>query len=104
MRISCRRVPLLYTMVALMLTATRPSVSFGQSADNRSRSAVVRPGPTPGIRFASGLTVCDEELYKGHWVNRYWTSTGQIKPENQMERREDDAAPPKDGDAFQLAI
>jgi hypothetical protein len=25
--------------------------------------------------------VCAEELFAGRWVNRYWTSTGQIKPE-----------------------
>ena len=24
--------------------------------------------------------VCEEELYAGRWVNRYWTSTGKIEP------------------------
>ncbi|MBV9305779.1 MAG: alpha-galactosidase, partial [Acidobacteriaceae bacterium] len=44
-------------------------------------NAAIRTTPAPGIRFSSGFMVCDEELYNGRWVNRYWTSTGQIKPD-----------------------
>jgi len=47
--------------------------------------------------------VCDEELYQGRWVNRYWMSTGQIKPdfhlEGQSQRR---SGLPQD--SFQLGI
>jgi len=47
--------------------------------------------------------VCDEELYAGRWVNRYWTSTGQIKPEVHLQgQSEKRAGSPID--AFQLGI
>ena len=50
------------------------------------RRAVVRTGDEPGIRYASGLSVCDEALRNGHWVGRYWLSTGMVKPEFHLER------------------
>jgi hypothetical protein len=50
------------------------------------RRAVVRGGDEPGVRYSSGLTVCDEALRSGRWVNRYWLSTGMIKPEFHLER------------------
>lgn len=95
----------------LLLRICRCTVVFGlfvsssaaQATDSRYADAHIHTGPTPGVRFTSGLMVCDEELYAGRWVNRYWTSTGQIKPEfhltGQSERR---AALPED--AFRLAI
>src|SRR4029077_4535485 len=49
------------------------------------RSAVVRTGSIPGVRFSSGLAVCDEELRNGRWVSRYWDSTGQIVADNHIE-------------------
>jgi alpha-galactosidase len=47
--------------------------------------------------------VCEEELSAGRWINRYWTSSGQIKPDVQMggqgERRSGLQV-----DSFELAI
>jgi alpha-galactosidase len=67
------------------------------------RSAVIRTGPIPGVRFSSGLTVCDEELRHGRWVSRYWESSGQIVADIQIdaERQQMDALPV---DAFKLEI
>src|ERR1700689_3028263 len=58
---------------------------WSQSAIDPVENAFIRSEPTPGVRFMSGLMICDEELYNGRWVNRYWTSTGQIKPEVHLE-------------------
>jgi len=71
--------------------------------DNGPRSAVVRTGLIPGVRFSSGPTVCDEELRNGRWVSRYWESTGQIVADIQIdaERQEMDTLPV---DAFKLEI
>jgi alpha-galactosidase len=44
-------------------------------------AADIHPQPFPGVRLTSGLTVCDEVLWKARWVNRYWLSTGFIEPE-----------------------
>ena len=67
------------------------------------RSAFVRTGPIPGVRFSSGLTVCDEELRNGRWVSRYWESSGQIVADIQIdaERPQMDTLPV---DAFNLEI
>ncbi len=65
--------------------------------------AVIRSGPSPGLRLSSGLVICDEELYNGRWVNRYWTSTGQIKPDVHLEgKSQRRAGLPQD--AFQLGM
>jgi len=47
--------------------------------------------------------VCDEELYNGRWVNRYWTSTGQIKPDGQLDGQSQ-ARAGLPVDSFQLGI
>jgi alpha-galactosidase len=67
------------------------------------RDAAVRSGLEPGVRFSSGLTVCDEVLRNGHWVNRYWLSTGMIKPEFHLEgeKRSFEGQPM---DAFELGM
>jgi len=52
-----------------------------EPATGRYRAADIRHQPLPGIRLPSGLTVCDEALWMGRWVNRYWLSTGMIEPE-----------------------
>lgn len=47
--------------------------------------------------------VCEEELYNGRWVNRYWTSTGQIKADFHIEGQ----SQTRSGlpiDSFQLGI
>jgi alpha-galactosidase len=67
------------------------------------RSAFVRTGTIPGVRFSSGLTVCDEELRNGRWVSRYWDSSGQIIADIQIEaeRPQMDRLPV---DAFKLEM
>ena len=67
------------------------------------RSAFLRTGLLPGVRFSSGLTVCDEELRNGRWVSRYWDSTGQIVADIQIEaeRQQMDTLPV---DAFELEM
>jgi len=67
-----------------LIAASLPALAQ-TSAAHYYRDAAIRTGPTPGIRFSSGLMVCDEELYNGRWVNRYWTATGQIKPDMHLE-------------------
>jgi len=74
-----------------------------ESAPDRYQAADIHKQPLPGIRFTSGLTVCDEALWRGRWVTRYWLSTGMVEPEShlksQEERREDLSI-----DAFRLTI
>jgi alpha-galactosidase len=81
-----------------------PSFLFAAAApENGPRSAVVRTGSIPGVRFSSGLTVCDEELRNGRWVSRYWESSGQIVADIQLEaeRQQMDTLPV---DAFKLEV
>jgi alpha-galactosidase len=49
------------------------------------RSGVIRAGKTHGVRYSSGLTICDEELRDGRWVGRYWGSNGQVVPDIHLE-------------------
>ncbi len=85
---------------AILLLAAVSSSAAADSVTSRYRAAEIRE---PGIRLTSGLTVCDEVLWKGRWVNRYWLATGFIEPEfhlaSALEQRE---GLPIDG--FQLAI
>ena len=74
-----------------------------QSPPALYQNAVIRTTPNPVIRFSSGLMVCDEELYNGRWVNRYWTATGQIKPDMHLEGQSA-ARSGLPEDAFQLSI
>jgi alpha-galactosidase len=73
------------------------------TAEQGPRSAFVRSGQFPGVRFTSDLTVCDEELRNGHWVTRYWDSSGQIIADIQIdaERQQMETLPV---DAFKLEI
>jgi alpha-galactosidase len=80
------------------------SFAFAAAATQQGpRSALVRVGPIPGIRFSSGLTVCDEELRNGRWVSRYWDSSGQVIADIQIdaERQQMDLLPV---DAFKLEV
>ena len=79
------------------------SLFAATSPEPGPRSAVVRSGPIPGVRFSSGLTVCDEELRNGRWVSRYWESSGQVVADIQIdgERQQMDTLPV---DAFKLEI
>ncbi len=69
----------------------------------RYQRAVIRTEAEPGVRYSSGLTVCDEALRNGHWINRYWLATGMIKPEFHLEG-EKRAGIAGVADAFELAI
>jgi len=78
-------------------------VSMAALSGAEFRNAVVRTEPEPGVRLSSALTVCDEVLRQGHWVNRYWLSTGMVKPEFHLagEKSSFEGAPM---DAFELGI
>lgn len=76
---------------------------WSQPSTGSYSSAMISPEPHPRVRFSSGLMVCDEELFNGRWVNRYWTSTGQIKADFHMEGQ----SQTRSGlpiDSFQLGI
>jgi alpha-galactosidase len=90
-------------MAAVFFLAIPGSSMFAAAATEGSRSAFVRSGQLPGVRFTSGLTVCDEELRNGRWVSRYWTSSGQIIADIQIdaERHQMDTLPV---DAFKLEM
>lgn len=78
-------------------------LTSGQATTAQYENAVIRTEGNPGIRLTSGLMVCDEELFQGRWVNRYWTSTGQIKPGVHLEGQSQKRAGLQH-DAFQLGI
>ncbi len=92
------------TVAAFCCLACLHTLSFAAvTAESGPRSAFIRSGQFPGVRFTSGLTVCDEELRNGRWVSRYWDSSGQIIADIQIyaERQQMDTLPV---DAFQLEI
>jgi len=86
---------------ALMARAAAPAAQPAPPA--RYSRAVVRTGGEPGVRYVSGLTVCDEALRDGHWINRYWLATGMIKPEFHLEDEKDSGAAPV-ADTFELSV
>jgi alpha-galactosidase len=91
-------------IVAFCFFSFLHSFAFAAVATEQgARSAVIRTGQFPGVRFSSGLTVCDEELRNGRWLSRYWESSGQIVADIQIEaeRQEMDNLPV---DAFRLEI
>jgi alpha-galactosidase len=70
-------------LIAMLALAVLPvGIGFAeqprQPASGRYWNAAIRQEPAPHVRLTSGLMVCDEELSAGRWVNRYWTSSGQI--------------------------
>jgi alpha-galactosidase len=107
-RVRARKSSLLRTsyvkiLAAFCLFSCVPSLFAATTAEHGPRSAFVRTGQFPGIRFNSGLTVCDEELRNGRWVSRYWDSTGQVIADIQIdaERQQMDTLPV---DAFKLEL
>ncbi len=84
-------------------------VCAGAFASNESTgggrywAADIHQQPLPGIRLTSGLTICDEALWKGRWVTRYWLSTGFIEPEFHLasEEKQREGLPI---DAFRLEV
>ena len=84
----------------LLLLATGIAAFAVQGDAAKYTNAAIRAGAEPGIRFTSGLMVCDEALRAGHWVNRYWLSTGLIEPEFHLASQAQRTAP----DSFELAI
>jgi len=92
------------TLAALCLLSSLHSSLFGAVAPEAGPYlAFIRTGQFPGVRFTSGLTVCDEELRNGRWVSRYWESSGQTVADIQIdaERQQMDTLPV---DAFKLEI
>ncbi len=89
--------------LAIVLACASGFASAAEGSAGKYWAADIHQQPLPGIRLTSGLTICDEVLWMGRWVNRYWLSTGMIEPEfhlaSQEERRE---GLPIDG--FQLAV
>ncbi|MBZ5596675.1 MAG: alpha-galactosidase [Acidobacteriia bacterium] len=73
------------TLIGFALASMGAAPVWSQPGTGRYSNVAIRQAPHPGARFSSGFMLCDEELYNGRWVNRYWTSTGQIKPDFHME-------------------
>ena len=93
---------LLRRLGLLLLVCIILSAPVG-AAGGKYWAADIHQQPLPGIRLTSGLTVCDEVLWKGRWVNRYWLSTGFIEPEfHYVSAQEHREGLPIDG--FQLAM
>lgn len=91
-------------VAALCFLLLAHTLSLGATVPAQGpRSAFIRTGSFPGVRFNSGLTICDEELRNGRWVSRYWESSGQIVADIQIEaeRPQMDTLPV---DAFKLEI
>jgi alpha-galactosidase len=93
----------LFVSVPVLAVGLSAFPGDADSSRGEFRDASIRGGREPGIRFSSGLVVCDEALRDGRWINRYWQSTGLIKPEFHLEEQLHgrDAWPI---DAFQLGI
>ncbi len=96
-------ISVLNVVAALFFLPFLQSPLLAAQPDAGPRSAFIRTGPIPGVRFSSGLTVCDEELRNGRWVSRYWDSSGQIIADIQIdaERQQMDTLPV---DAFKLEV
>jgi len=63
----------------------------------------VTTDPEPHVRYVSGLTIYDEALVDGHWIGRYWSGVGRVKPEIQLVRDLPELAGER-LDAFRLSI
>jgi alpha-galactosidase len=89
-------------LLSVIALTGAPALKASAPSERSSRAAI-RAGGEPGVRYSSGLTVCDEALRKGHWINRYWLATGMIKPENHLEDEKSSGTTPII-DAFELSI
>ena len=100
----CRRSELGLRTLVLGFVCFFSSFAVGAApSEPHYRAAVIRNGAVPGVRLSSGLTVCDEELRNGHWMGRYWDSSGQIVPAIQLEsQRQEMGSLPVD--AFNLEM
>jgi alpha-galactosidase len=92
---------LLGVVAVLALLGWDPA--HAESLPSRYTRAVVRTEGEPGVRYSSGLTVCDEALRNGHWVNRYWLATGLVKPEFHLEGEKRSGSASL-ADAFELSV
>lgn len=80
------------------------STSIAPAAPPLSTTSLfVTTQPSPHVRYTSGLTIYDEALVAGHWIGRYWASTGRVKPEIQLARDLPELAD-ESLDAFRLSI
>jgi len=89
--------------LALFLSCAAAFAATQETANSRYWAADIHQQPLPGTRLTSSLTICDEALWMGRWVNRYWISTGIIEPEFHLQGQEGRRESlPIDG--FRLAI
>ena len=89
--------------LAIVIVCVAATARSQQVGKDRYWAADIHQRPLPGIRFTSFLTICDEALWNGRWVTRYWLSTGLIEPEFHLESQEEQ----REGlaiDAFRLAL
>jgi len=91
-----------FLILSLVALVHVPAIEAAD-APARCARAVVRTGGEPGVRYSSGLTVCDEALRAGHWINRYWLATGLVKPEFHLEDERSSGTTPL-SDAFELSV
>jgi alpha-galactosidase len=94
---TAKRITIIHAIVLVILA---PALLRSQSTAAKYWNAAINP---PSVRLSSGFMLCDEELYAGRWVNRYWDSTGQIKAGFQMEGQSQ-ARSGLPIDSFQLGI
>ena len=89
--------------LSIILLCATALAAASESAQGRYQAADLHQPPLPGIRFPSGLTVCDETLWMGRWITRYWLSTGMIAPGHNLGSQAEE----REGlliDGFQLAL
>ena len=74
--------------LVLIFSSSAAFAAAQESGSGRYCAADIHQQPLPGTRLTSGLSICDEELWMGRWVNRYWISTGIIEPEFHLQGQE----------------
>lgn len=97
------RFEFMLSLTAAALTLAGIPVANAADTATRYSRAAIRTEGEPGVRYSSGLTVCDEALRNGHWINRYWLATGMIKPDFHLNGERRTGAAPL-ADAFELSI
>lgn len=73
---------------------------FGETL---STHVIFRAEPAPGVRYTSGLTIYDEALIDGRFVDRYWVPDGYIKADHDPSP-EERVGPSYDFHSFRIEI
>ncbi len=55
------------------------------STSNKNAAVHFQSTGMPRARYSSGLSICDEALIGGRWVGRYWTDTGFVESEKDLD-------------------